>query len=311
MKSSSRKCAAFASLAMLFLAAACSSSSSPPANTSNEPAAGSLGTSCSQDTNCTAGPSPLCLTTPSGASACSSTCASDGDCPGGECIAGLMQAADGTPVAGCAPTCTTTCPRAALVCASVTGGGSVCVLACESNEDCGAGSTCDTATGGCSTGTQTEDSGTGVMPPVDSGTGVVGDAAINLSGCAYTQCPASVTCGSPQGSSGTYPLVCVNSTPIVSSLRSSATCEFEIGTPPSPAVFTFPPTYTCNSATIVCNWPEGSISCPASWLIPAQGGGMSVAGGCCGFLSSADTSPSCGIQGNPYCTAPVSGDTSE
>jgi hypothetical protein len=140
--------------------------------------------------------------------------------------------------------------------------------------------------------------------------------AAPLSGCAYSQCPSSITCGSPQGSNGPWALGCVDGAPLLPDQRAPAVCveAFESG---PPGFLSFPQTYTCNSASIVCDWPEGSISCPVMWSVPASGGGTSLNGGCCGFLVSTDTSPKCGITvadestGLFGCAAPGPGDTAE
>jgi hypothetical protein len=154
----------------------------------------------------------------------------------------------------------------------------------------------------------------GSLPDATMGTSDGGSG--NLSGCAYSQCPASITCGSPEGSNGSYALGCIDGEPLLPTQRSPAVCveAYESGPPGS---LTFPQTYTCNSAQIVCDWPEGSISCPVLWVVPSSGGGTSLNGGCCGFLVSTDTSPKCGLMGLDEstglmsCAAPGPDDTPE
>lgn len=64
------------------------------------------------------------------------------------------------------------------------------------------------------------------------------------------------------------------------------------------------------SGMLYCNWPGGSVSCPALYTTNASDGSRVYVSGCCGPLTSAEHAPSCGvIAGSPGdygCLAPDS-----
>lgn len=124
-----------------------------------------LGANCTQDSDCGAGPAPQCLQTPSGNGYCSSTCTTDNDCPTGTCEMGIGTDANGNPVNLCLLNCLSTLSNCSTgdVCEE-----GLCVPACVSDMDCGTGSTCDVATGECST--PGPDAGIDAGTPEDAGT---------------------------------------------------------------------------------------------------------------------------------------------
>jgi hypothetical protein len=147
---------------------------------------------------------------------------------------------------------------------------------------------------------------------IDPGGQTTGSGGL-LSGCAYSHCPPTVTCGSPQGSQGPHELECGDGDPLDLGQRPPSACMEHFSSSP-PALLSFPPTYTCNSEQLICNWPEGSVTCPLLWNIPATGGGTALMAGCCGALSSSATGPSCGVvsfggTGHFGCIPPGPSDT--
>ncbi len=175
-----------------------------------------------------------------------------------------------------------------------------CLVGCGDNPTCAA-----TCAGGTDAGTnriydtaalclerQCASECTGALGSVASASGTA------TSGCAYSKCPASVTCGASGGATGTYSLQCLETGTQTSGQRPPIACYVsgDAGTPVTPA---FASGDTCSAAPIVCAWPGGTILCPAFYLVPNLMGGVFPLGGCCGLMSGSSTTASCGVIGAP------------
>lgn len=125
---------------------------------------GGLGSVCTTNTDCLAGPSPRCVDVPGGY--CTSNCETNADCPDGLCVTGL-SAGSGICVAGC--TTAADC-RDGYDC-QVLGSGSGCVIGTSSNTDGGS----DAGTDG---GTTTTDAG--FVASIGDGCGVDNDCGGSL-----------------------------------------------------------------------------------------------------------------------------------
>jgi hypothetical protein len=143
--------------------------------------AGQTGAPCSQDSNCTQGPQPLCITQAFDFNNgyCTSSCTSNAQCgTGNPCVANTgFTTTSGTPISVCLEGCTTDADcRAGYYCLDFQGQ-SFCWNDCKNDNECiQAGETCNVATGRCSTPGMNTDAGMtggngdgGTPPPTDAG----------------------------------------------------------------------------------------------------------------------------------------------